>query len=106
MGIWLLGKQVAKRKAKKRAPHYGDAVHAARSGVTNCGRTPPGALDWSNNPSAWSRFPAFLAGAVVGFGAMASRPATAPPESARQTSTARSRPNLARHSRRVGPGRR
>ena len=98
-GIWFLGKKVAKRKAKKRARNYGDAARAAWLGVTI--RGPRKRWDCSSNPS---RFPAFLAGTVVGAGAMflAGRNRTAWVGTPDEHNALSARPaiNLARHSRR------
>jgi hypothetical protein len=78
-GAWFVGKKVAKRKARKHARRYGDAARTAWSTALIYGPIAAEVLGGVEQPKLRRRFPAFLAGIVVGGGLMylASRDRTA-----------------------------
>ena len=68
--IWFVGKQVAKRKARKHARRYGDAARTAWSAALIYGPMAAEVLGVVEQPKPRRRFPAFLAGIAVGGGLM------------------------------------
>ena len=67
---WFVGKQVAKRKARKHARRYGDAARTAWSAALIYGPMAAEVLGVVEQPKPRRRFPAFLAGIAVGGGLM------------------------------------
>jgi hypothetical protein len=67
---WFVGKKVAKRKASKHARRYGDVAHTAASAALIYGPMAAEVFGLVEPPKPTRRFPAFLAGTVIGAGLM------------------------------------
>jgi hypothetical protein len=65
---WFAAKRVAKRKARKHARRYGDVARTAWSAALIYGPMAAEVLGVVEQPKPRRRFPAFVAGIVVGAG--------------------------------------